>query len=85
MHKCYKANASGEDLVVWGTGKPLRQFIYSRDLAELVIWSTLTYTVRLSFKHAPPPANVTVRHSQSGCSTRVYFRFKAPISALACG
>jgi len=43
MHKCLNAKKSGESLTVWGTGKPLRQFIFSRDLAELVIWSTLTY------------------------------------------
>jgi nucleoside-diphosphate-sugar epimerase len=30
------AKRSGSDLVIWGTGKPLRQFIFSRDLAELV-------------------------------------------------
>ncbi len=29
----------GQDLVVWGSGKPLRQFIYSLDLAELLIWT----------------------------------------------
>ena len=26
-----------------GTGKPLRQFIYSRDLAKLVIWTLHSY------------------------------------------
>ena len=36
MHKCMLAKRSGSDLVIWGTGKPLRQFIFSRDLAELV-------------------------------------------------
>ena len=29
--------------VVWGTGKPLRQFIYSRDLAKLFIWQLRNY------------------------------------------
>jgi nucleoside-diphosphate-sugar epimerase len=38
-----KCTHTGENLVVWGTGKPLRQFIYSRDLAELVVWSCLSY------------------------------------------
>ncbi len=26
------------DFVVWGTGKPLRQFIFALDLARLMIW-----------------------------------------------
>lgn len=30
-------SAAGEDLTAWGTGKPLRQFVYSRDLAKLFI------------------------------------------------
>jgi GDP-L-fucose synthase len=29
--------------VVGGTGKPLRQFIYSRDLAKLFIWTLREY------------------------------------------
>ncbi len=33
----------GEDLTVAGTGKPLRQFIYSRDLAKLFIWMLRDY------------------------------------------
>uniref|UniRef100_A0A7S1EKW8 NAD-dependent epimerase/dehydratase domain-containing protein n=3 Tax=Hemiselmis andersenii TaxID=464988 RepID=A0A7S1EKW8_HEMAN len=43
MHKCLNAKKADGTLTVWGTGKPLRQFIFSRDLAELVVWSTLTY------------------------------------------
>jgi len=39
MHKTYLAQKKGEDLTVWGSGKPLRQFIYSIDLAELLVWS----------------------------------------------
>eukprot|EP00035_Acanthoeca_spectabilis_P020315 m.432265 g.432265 ORF g.432265 m.432265 type:complete len:340 (+) comp17407_c0_seq1:70-1089(+) len=37
IHKTYLAKAAGEDLTAWGTGKPLRQFVYSRDLAKLFI------------------------------------------------
>lgn len=28
----------GTDLTIYGTGAPLRQFIYSRDLAALTLW-----------------------------------------------
>ena len=38
IHKCYLAKKNGSDFTVWGTGKPQRQFIYSLDLAKLMIW-----------------------------------------------
>ena len=38
IHKCYLAKQKGEDFIVSGTGKPLRQFIYSHDLARFIIW-----------------------------------------------
>lgn len=34
---------NGTPFVVSGTGKPLRQFIYSRDLAKLFIWQLREY------------------------------------------
>lgn len=41
MHKCYLAKQNNEAFVVWGSGKPLRQFIYSSDLARLMLWYLL--------------------------------------------
>ena len=38
IHKCYLASKTGENVIVKGTGKPLRQFIYANDLAKLIIW-----------------------------------------------
>jgi len=38
IHKCYLAKKKGEPFVVFGTGKPLRQFIYSEDLGALIVW-----------------------------------------------
>jgi len=43
IHKCYLAKQKGEPFVVCGTGSPLRQFIYSKDLAKLLMWSLLEY------------------------------------------
>jgi len=37
IHKCYLAKLYDEDFIVRGTGKPLRQFIYSKDLALLIM------------------------------------------------
>ncbi|KAE9389286.1 NAD(P)-binding protein [Gymnopus androsaceus JB14] len=43
IHKCYLAKKNNTPFVVSGTGKPLRQFIYSRDLAKLFIWQLREY------------------------------------------
>ena len=55
IHRCFLAKSkatrslwfltAGNDtpFVVSGTGKPLRQFIYSRDLAKLFIWTLRKY------------------------------------------
>jgi GDP-L-fucose synthase len=44
IHKCYLAKTNKTKFNVRGTGKPLRQFIYSVDLAKLIMWSLLEYT-----------------------------------------
>jgi len=43
MHKLYLAKQKGEAFVVRGTGKPLRQFIFSKDLAALMVWACWHY------------------------------------------
>jgi len=37
IHKCYLAQRDGQPLVIWGDGSPLREFIYSEDLARLTM------------------------------------------------
>lgn len=39
IHKAYLAKQNNEKFVIWGDGSPLRQFIYSEDLANLILWS----------------------------------------------
>lgn len=43
IHKCYLAKQNNTPFIVGGTGKPLRQFIYSYDLAKLFIWMLREY------------------------------------------
>ena len=43
IHKCYLAKKNGEPFIVRGSGKPLRQFIYSEDLARLLVWTLEKY------------------------------------------
>ena len=48
INKCYNAKERGESFIVAGTGKPLRQFIYSEDLARLIMYVLLKYDKRES-------------------------------------
>ncbi len=43
IRKCAAAVKEEREFVVWGTGKPLRQFIYSLDLARLFVWAYFHY------------------------------------------
>jgi GDP-L-fucose synthase len=43
IHKCYIAKRDGTDFTIWGSGTPLRQFIFSHDLARLTLWVMREY------------------------------------------
>lgn len=36
IHKCYLAKQNKEDFIVWGTGMPLREFVYVKDMARII-------------------------------------------------
>ena len=36
IHKFYLAKKNNQDITIWGSGSPLREFIYSEDVANLV-------------------------------------------------
>ena len=38
IHKCFLAKESNNKFILSGSGKPLRQFIYSKDLAKTIMW-----------------------------------------------
>lgn len=46
VHKFFLAKQNNTPMTVMGTGKPLRQFIYSEDLAKLMIWTLREYAER---------------------------------------
>ena len=43
INKAYQAKKNGTPFEIWGTGAPLRQFIYSLDLAKLTVWVMREY------------------------------------------
>jgi len=56
IHKCYLAKKNDTPFTIWGSGTPLRQFIYSLDLAELTVWVMRSY-------HSPEPITLSVDES----------------------
>ena len=43
IHKLYLAKKNKTDFTVWGSGKPLREFIYSKDIAKIAEWALFNY------------------------------------------
>ena len=43
IHKCYLAKKNNTPFMVWGSGKPLREFIYSKDVGTLTEWVLENY------------------------------------------
>ena len=43
IHKCYLARENKTDFTIWGTGTPLREFIFSKDVAKLTEWVLENY------------------------------------------
>ncbi len=44
IHKIYLAKKNGTDFSVWGSGQPLREFVYVDDIAKLALWALNNYT-----------------------------------------
>lgn len=43
IHRCYLRQQEGADLPVWGSGTPLREFVYVDDIARLTLWALENY------------------------------------------
>jgi len=43
IHKCYLAKKNNVPWTIWGTGNAIREFIYSKDLAQITLWLLNNY------------------------------------------
>jgi len=43
IHKLYLAKKNKTNFTVWGSGKPLREFVYSKDIAKIAEWALYNY------------------------------------------
>jgi GDP-L-fucose synthase len=57
IHKCYLAKKNNVQFVVSGTGNPLRQFIYSEDLARNIMWVLEEYIEKEAIILSPNEAD----------------------------
>ena len=61
IHKCWTAKRDGTPLKVAGDGTPLRQFVYSDDLARIIHWAFKYYTNYLRpVSGCPPDCEVAI-------------------------
>jgi len=60
IHQCYSAKKNGTKFIVKGTGAPLRQFIYSDDLARLIVWTMENYNEGLLILSTPGRDEVSI-------------------------
>jgi GDP-L-fucose synthase len=44
IHRTYLAKQNGTNLSVWGSGTPLREFVYSGDIGRLTLWALENYS-----------------------------------------
>lgn len=49
IHKAYISKRDNTDFVIWGDGTPLRQFIYSDDLAKIIMWAIENWNKDIPF------------------------------------
>jgi GDP-L-fucose synthase len=61
IHKCFLAKQKNEDFIVCGSGTPLRQFIYSDDLAKLILWCLKEYNDKSIILSVPEKDEKTIK------------------------
>lgn len=66
VHKCNLAKKAGTDMVVFGSGKPLRQFMFAEDLAQLMVWTMRNYNDEEPIILAPDESDVLSGEAVAG-------------------
>ena len=69
IHRAYLSKLNSEKMVVWGDGSPLRQVIYSDDLAKLILWSLDNWKSNDSFMAINPNEHSILDIANIICNT----------------
>lgn len=63
IHKCWIAKRDGKPFVIAGDGTPVRQFIFSEDVARLTLWAAEHYKdISRPMMLCPPNSEVPLSH-----------------------
>ena len=63
IHKCILAKRDSLPLIVAGDGTPERQFMYSKDIAQLTLWAFKNYTnLQVPLMMCPPGCEVSIKN-----------------------
>jgi len=63
IHRCYLAKEKKIPFIVKGSGKPIRQFIYSYDLAKIILWNIYENNIPGMYICSPPSSHeMTIEH-----------------------
>jgi GDP-L-fucose synthase len=63
IHKCILAKHNQTPLVIAGDGTPMRQFVYSRDIARLTLWAFMEYkNIHVPLIMCPPGCEVSIKN-----------------------
>ena len=57
IHRCYLSHLTSASFPIRGSGKAMRQLIYSKDLARIIIWMLEKYKRKESLIVCPPAEN----------------------------
>lgn len=75
IHKCWLSKAEGSPFVVAGDGSPLRQFVYSEDLAKCILWAYKEYQdISTPLIVCPPDAEISISCVVSRIVDAIEFR-----------
>jgi GDP-L-fucose synthase len=63
IHKCILAKHNQTPLVIAGDGTPMRQFVYSKDIARLTLWAFTEYkNIHVPLIMCPPGCEVSIKN-----------------------
>jgi|694.fasta_scaffold06402_17 GDP-L-fucose synthase len=67
IHRSYLCKQNSQPLTIWGDGSPLRQLIYSDDLAKLILWTLDKWKIDTPFMAVNPKEHTIQEISEIIC------------------
>ena len=71
IHRCFLRQQEGADLPVWGSGTPLREFVYVDDVARLSLWALENYHEEEAIIFSSGWGRLEAKYLQTHCTRQV--------------